>query len=545
MPPNKNSFRSFWHTFFSNLGDLLIDLLPNRKEIIPAHYFSPSDIAGFHNAERSANQSVGVDDHTWRDLDMDNYSKMISADVSILGRQMLYSRLRGCLPAAKVSANADRVTALLQDEKTLAALTKLCRPLRWAETETGSLFMTRTVFQRPGWSTHLALFQLALATSVLLLWFSSYALTGMVALILMACVLQLTHYSSVITWARKAKSLQLMLGVAAEVATFAANSRDRASAPFLALSCNPAKISRKLSCSSLGAAIPVVGEYLDWFFADNIRHYFISRHAFEIHASALEKCFREVADLEADIALANHLKRADHYCLATLTDAKVIELNGAVHPMLKESMPISVALRDRSAFISGKNGSGKSTFLRIIGVNLLVGRAFGFCYAEHAQVSRCPLYSSIRNEDSLEGGESLYTSELVRAKVLLDACKASGGAICLIDEIFRGTNHVESVSAAAAVLYEMAEDALIIVSSHNLILCPLLEQWFRPLHLERNADGKTISVADGLLVEPNGIELLARYGYGAAAQRRALHIAQWLNRYLAKPDSYPDVSKWD
>jgi hypothetical protein len=218
MPPNKTSFRSFWRTSFSNLGDLLIDLLPNRKQIIPAHYFSPSDIAGFHHAEKIVNQWVGVDDHTWRDLDMDNYSKMISAEVSILGKQMLYSRLRGCLPESKVSANAERVSALLLDETSLAALAKLCQPLRWAETETGSLFMPRLVFQRPGWSSYLWLFQLVLAASVVLLWFSPYALTGMVALILMACVLQLTHYSTVLTWGRKAKSLQLMLGVAAEVA---------------------------------------------------------------------------------------------------------------------------------------------------------------------------------------------------------------------------------------------------------------------------------------------------------------------------------------
>ena len=145
----------------------------------------------------------------------------------------------------------------------------------------------------------------------------------------------------------------------------------------------------------------------------------------------------------------------------------------------------------------------------------------------------------------MEGGESLYTAELVRAKTLLDACATTGGAICLIDEIFRGTNHVESVSAAASVLYEMAGNSLIIVSSHNLILAPLLSEWFRPLYIERHEDGNSIRLTDGLLVEPNGIQLLATYGYGSTIQARAVRISDWFNNYLAKPSSYPNLLEGD
>jgi hypothetical protein len=69
----------------------------------------------------------------------------------------------------------------------------------------------------------------------------------------------------------------------------------------------------------------------------------------------------------------------------------------------------------------------------------------------------------------------------------------------------------------------------------------LLSEWFRPPYIERHEDGKSIRMTDGLLVEPNGIQLLATYGYGSTIQARAVRISDWFNNYLAKPSSYPSL----
>jgi hypothetical protein len=138
------------------------------------------------------------------------------------------------------------------------------------------------------------------------------------------------------------------------------------------------------------------------------------------------------------------------------------------------AVPLSIGLEGKGAFISGQNGVGKSAFLRTVGLNLVAARAFGFCYARQARLPALPVYASMQNEDSLLGGESLYVAELRRAKEPLAAAHGPRACVYLIDEIFRGTNHVESVSAAAAVLDVLAERGLVIVSSHNLVLVPLL-----------------------------------------------------------------------
>jgi DNA mismatch repair ATPase MutS len=182
---------------------------------------------------------------------------------------------------------------------------------------------------------------------------------------------------------------------------------------------------------------------------------------------------------------------------------------------------------------------GKSTLLRTVGINLVVARAFGFCYAREASVPALPVYASMQSEDSMLGGESLYMAELRRAKQLLAAADGPHPGIYLIDEIFRGTNHLESVSAAAAVLEVLAAKGLVIVSSHNLVLAPLLAHRLAPLCV-RVEDGVLVLEA-GVLAHTNGIALLAQRGFGAQVEANAGRVFEWLSGYLAHPADCEEV----
>jgi len=139
----------------------------------------------------------------------------------------------------------------------------------------------------------------------------------------------------------------------------------------------------------------------------------------------------------------------------------------------------------------------------------------------------------MQNEDSLLGGESLYMSELRRARELLDASGAPAG-ICLVDEVFRGTNHLESVSAAAAVLESLCERDLVLVSSHNLVLARILAGQLDPFRID-TASGRPV-LLPGVLRNPNGIALLATQGFGERIEGRAAEVARWLSAHLAEPE---------
>jgi hypothetical protein len=85
------------------------------------------------------------------------------------------------------------------------------------------------------------------------------------------------------------------------------------------------------------------------------------------------------------------------------------------------------------------------------------------------------------------------------------------------------------VAAAAAVLDELAGRCIVVVSSHNLVLGPLLAHRLDPWRIVRvEEDG--LRLEPGVLGQTNGVALLAQHGFDPAIQRKAERVAQWLAR---------------
>jgi DNA mismatch repair ATPase MutS len=305
-------------------------------------------------------------------------------------------------------------------------------------------------------------------------------------------------------------------------------------APFVEARADAARLHKRIARSLLVRMIPGGEAYLNWFAAYNIGRYWKTIRTVYGAREFLRACYLRSAALEADVSLARHLRSQPHWCWAERSGPRTLVLHGGVHPLMDAPSPLSMQLEGQGAFISGQNASGKSTFLRMAGLNLVAARAFGFCYAQEARLPALPVRASMQNEDSLLGGESLYMSELRRARELLDASGEPAG-ICLIDEVFRGTNHLESVSAAAAVLDSLCERDLVLVSTHNQVLARILAGKLEAFRIDTTG-GRPVLEA-GVLRDPNGIALLATQGFGARIEGRAAEVARWLSAQLAQPDS--------
>ncbi len=331
------------------------------------------------------------------------------------------------------------------------------------------------------------------------------------------------YHERVETWQRSMATLQLLLKVTS----------------LLDGSSGAGKLNRALSRSPLIELTPGARAYADWFMLENVNHYFKGIGVVHDHLAFLRACFERMAGLEADIALARHLLATPVHCWASRRTEPGLALAAMVHPLLAQAQPLDLGLGVLGAFISGQNGVGKSTLLRTVGINLVAARAFGFCYAAEASVPSLPVYASMQSEDSMLGGESLYMAELRRARELLAAAHGPHPGIYLIDEIFRGTNHLESVSAAAAVLDALADKGLVIVSSHNLVLAPLLAHRLAPLRVRMERE--KLVLEDGVLAHTNGIALLAQRGFGEAVETNAGKVFDWLSGYLAHPQDCQSV----
>lgn len=130
--------------------------------------------------------------------------------------------------------------------------------------------------------------------------------------------------------------------------------------------------------------------------------------------------------------------------------------------------------------VTGPNMAGKSTFLRTVGVNIVIALAGGPVCAKRFLLSRIKLFSSMQSSDSLDKHLSLFYAELQRLKMVLDGLKRNEPVFFLIDEMLKGTNALDRQKGAVAMLKQlMRSRANGISATHDLKLTTLEdpEEW--------------------------------------------------------------------
>lgn len=490
-------------------------------------YPFPESMLARYDELAGAEGNGAVDGQSWQDLLLPAYLAQLGAGASIFGRQMLYRRLRRGQAHAAASDSSVRVRVLLADSAARERLAAQVSPLREASADVSeALFVPQghaasaagdasPLGAAPRWSTWLWVLPLAFLASAIASFFWLPALVPTTVLSLLLAGIQVTFNFRMQQWQPVAEALQLQLYAHSQ----------QADAPGAAQAGN---LRGKFARNAVSVA-PGASDYADWVMLANLKHYFATRRLVREHAAFLRESYQLVAGLDADLALARHLSGQQQWCWAEEGWEQEIHLQAVRHPLLADTEALDLSLEGKSAFISGQNGIGKSTLLRMVGLNLLAARAFGFCYAESARTPNLPVYASMQNEDALEGGESLYQSELRRAQEMLALAKEPQRAVFIIDEIFRGTNHLESVSAAAAVLEQLCARGTVLVSSHNVVLAPLLERCL-PLLVQRRAG--RLALTPGVLADTNGLTLLAQSGFDPEIEQRARDVYKRLSGRL-------------
>ena len=169
-------------------------------------------------------------------------------------------------------------------------------------------------------------------------------------------------------------------------------------------------------------------------------------------------------------------------CVPTIIDNKTICARKLGHPLIANEKRISnnVICRNNIFIISGSNMSGKTTFMRTVGVNLILARAGSFVCAREMNFSQLEVMTSMRIADNLSEGISTFYAELKRIKGIIEMAKERSEMLFLIDEIFRGTNSVDRLIGAKNILKKLNDlGAIGIITTHDLELCEIANDYPR------------------------------------------------------------------
>jgi DNA mismatch repair ATPase MutS len=271
-------------------------------------------------------------------------------------------------------------------------------------------------------------------------------------------------------------------------------------------------------------------EYLNILFLIEVRAFHSYLKLMEKHKNQLREIFETIGFLDAMAAAASCKAGLKASVEPELTDSPAfLDIESIVHPLLEKPLPNSVHLRTGGMLITGSNMSGKTTFLKTIGVNLLFAQTLYFCLAKNFRSSFFNVLTLIGRKDNIIEGKSYYLDEILTLLRIIQAGGQDIPCLCLIDELFRGTNSVERISASAEVLLYLAKkNGLVLASTHDLELTRLVADAYVNYHFQEEIDEHGLSfnyqLREGPSETRNAIKLLRHVGYPEeitkAAERR-------------------------
>jgi DNA mismatch repair ATPase MutS len=197
----------------------------------------------------------------------------------------------------------------------------------------------------------------------------------------------------------------------------------------------------------------------------------------------IEDWLRRLGEMEALSSLAGHAFEhpADPFPeLLPESEPARIQMQGLGHPLIPETRVVRNDLamdpEHRLIVVSGSNMSGKSTWLRALGVNLALATAGGVVRARRMQLSPLQLGASIRTLDSLNEGISRFYAEIKRLRQIIDLT-GEGAVLFLVDEVLQGTNsHDRRIGTAYVVKALLERGAMGLITTHDLALTQIVDE---------------------------------------------------------------------
>jgi hypothetical protein len=499
-----------------------------------------------------------LDERTWIDLNLDDVFAAIDRTQSTLGQHALYHRLRTVPLAAHLGAFEALVQRMTIDaaarERAQMALARLQDPQGydiWWLARPGAV-------EGRSWYAVFPVLTVAALVLALLAPFWSAAVVPLVAMLAINVAVRYATDIQIGAIARSFRQCAPLIATAESLRFLGDDKIDpivsplRIDVPALArlklisrwVNGDPFMVSVNQdpfvqALSDLSAA---VYEYLNLAFLLDATGVYFAVRDLSRHRDSLVRATAAAGDVDAAISIASFRAGRSDWTRPNFRDARATsDFTEVRHPLVADAVPNSIVLRPgHGVLVTGSNMSGKSTFLRTVGVNAVLAQTINTCLAREYRAPVFHVRSCIGRADDLLAGKSYY---IVEVEALLELVRSSGEStshLFLLDELFRGTNAVERIAAGRAVLQELLVGAsggtkphVVLAATHDGELVDLAEA-FDAYHFGDSigSDGLTFDhrLQHGPATTRNAIALLRLHGAPQSLLTQAVATAEMLDR---------------
>ncbi len=495
------------------------------------------DFARIAARDRAAPGASRIGDRTWNDLDMDEVFIAVDRTASKPGQQRLYHQLRTPCFDASTSAPFEQLITDLAGRPDLRAI---------LEKELGRLSDPRAAYlvdlafgdlPRPIPAKWVFPFLTLTAVSCIVgfvFWPGVLVLLAAIVITNMLVQVALRPRMDVLL-----PALQAMPALARIAARLGALNDPILVAETTSLR-NAAKELRTLRVATTwmlfepfqaNEYVAMVYGYINMFFCLDANAFAFSIEMVRARRDAIRAAYEAVGRLDVALSTVQWRNELGVWCRPQFSESnKTIVARDLRHPLLADPVSNDLSLHDASMLLTGSNMSGKTTFVRTLGVAAILAQTLNTVCAADYEAPRFAIHASIGRADSIVDSKSYYLAEVEAIGEMITAKSDGARHLFLVDEVFRGTNTIERVAAAHAVLEYLDQgDDFVIVATHDIELVALLGDRFHSYHFREDIVDDRLHfdyrLKDGPSSTRNAIALLRLMQYPDTIIDRALSSA--------------------
>lgn len=481
--------------------------------------------------ELSSEATGAIDDRTWHDLNMDFVFSRIDRTFSWAGCQHLYRILRTPeIQNIEKIKKRDSMSKVFEADLALREEVQLI--LAELESQIGaglSILLwgkPQVSLTYPLW-VYQIMFILALFSPLLIL----VSLRYILATLLIFQVNMYLHFKTqkeIKAYFEGIRSLRQLMHISGRLISVKSDSLEmqlsKIRGPFLKTR-QFTKLVRFVGVETTDPFLHIFQQYFTIFLLAEVRGLYKALDFIENNREDLQSLFTAIGEIDVLQSMASYRASLNYFCVPQFEKNRGLQLEDAYHPLLKEAVSNSVVAQERGILITGSNMSGKSTFLRAVGLNVLLAQTIATCTAKSYRACPMLLLTSIGRSDNVVEGKSYYLDEALGILRILETINNDATSLVIFDELYRGTNSEERIFAARRVLeYLVDRNALVFVATHDLELTSLLEESYSNWHFSERVSDLGLEfdykLKRGSATTKNAIALLRYLGYPTEITRR-------------------------
>ena len=235
------------------------------------------------------------------------------------------------------------------------------------------------------------------------------------------------------------------------------------------------------------------------------------------NVNIIKKSIDDIYELEAMISLVGIGIIRDDVCIPSVDEKVVFDVKNIKHPLLDINKCVGndFFCKNGVNIITGSNMGGKTSFIRTIGINLILMNAGTYVCADSFNSSIFEIFTSISIKDNIDKGVSTFYEELLRINKAIKYNE--GKRIVLVDEIFKGTNYNDRIYGALNVIKKLNDDRTILfITTHDFELCEVDINNIFNYYVKEDYEGNNIKfdykIRKGKCTSTNAKYLMSKLG---------------------------------